>query len=108
MTRLIEHAAGRKVLLILDNLRVHHARVLQPWLREHRYIIELFFIPSCSPHLHPDELLNHDLEANAVGRERARNKDELVENVTSLLEARAATPPIVANVFKERHVSDAA
>lgn len=108
MTRLIEHAAGRKVFLILDNLRVHHAKVFQPWLQEHRHIIELFFIPSYSPHLNPDELLNHDLKANAVGRKRARNKEELVANVTSHLEARAATPQIVANFLKKRHVSYAA
>jgi transposase len=108
MERLIKHAAGRKCFLILDNLRVHHAKVLKPWLEEHRDEIELFFIPSYSPPLNPDELLNHDLKANAVGRKRARNKEELIANATRHLEGRASTPEVVARFFKEEHVRYAA
>jgi transposase len=52
MRRLIRQAGGKKVFLILDNLRVHHAKVLQPWLARNRSRIELFFIPSYSPELH--------------------------------------------------------
>ena len=108
MIRLIRHANGRKVFLILDNLRVHHAKTLHPWLAEHVHEIELFFIPSYAPQLNPDELLNHDLKANAIGRKRARNKEELIANTTRHLEGRAATPDVVANFFKEEHVRYAA
>jgi transposase len=108
MERLIRHAGGRKVFLILDNLRVHKAKVLRPWLAEHANEIELFFIPSYSPDLNPDELLNHDLKANAVGRKRARSKEEMTANAIRHLEGRAATPDIVANFFKEQHVRYAA
>jgi transposase len=68
MERLIEQAEGRELFLILDNLKVHKARVLRPWHEEQAHEIELFFIPSYSPDLNPDEILNHDLKANAVGR----------------------------------------
>ena len=82
--------------------------MLKPWLEEHKDEIELFFIPSYSPHLNPDELLNHDLKANAVGRKRARNQDELVANATNHLEGRARTPGVVAAFFREAHVRYAA
>lgn len=108
MERLIKQAGGRKVFLILDNLKVHKAKVLRPWHAEHAHEIELFFIPSYSPDLNPDELLNHDLKANAVGRKRARTQEEMIANATRHLEARAATPPIVANFFREQHVAYAA
>ena len=108
MGRLVRHANGKKVFLILDNLRVHHAKVLKPWLEAHRDEIELFFIPSYSPHLNPDELLNHDLKANAVGRKRARSKDELIANATNHLEGRARSPETVAAFFREAHVRYAA
>lgn len=108
MERLVQHANGKKVFLILDNLRVHHAKVLRPWLDEHQAEIELFFIPSYSPHLNPDELLNHDLKANAVGRKRARSKDELIDNATEHLEGRARSPETVAAFFREAHVRYAA
>lgn len=108
MERLVAQAGGRKVFLILDNLRVHHAKVLKPWLEARRHEIELFFIPSYSPHLNPDELLNHDLKANAVGRKRARNESEMIANAIDHLEGRARTPEVVAAFFREEHVRYAA
>ena len=38
--------AGRKVFLILDNLRVHHSKGVQAWLEAHEEQIEVFFLPS--------------------------------------------------------------
>jgi hypothetical protein len=34
--------AGRKVYLILDNLRVHHSKPVKAWLAEHTHEIEVF------------------------------------------------------------------
>jgi transposase len=34
--------AGRKVFLILDNLRVHHSKIVKAWVAEHCDLIELF------------------------------------------------------------------
>ncbi|WP_444916185.1 IS630 family transposase [Microbulbifer sp. TRSA007] len=61
LKRLIK-TAGRKVYLILDNLRVHHARVIKAWLSEHEDEIEKFYLSSYSPELNPDEYLNFDLK----------------------------------------------
>ena len=46
MSRLIKEAE-RKVFLILNNLRVHHRKEQ----------IEVFYLPSYSPELNPDEYL---------------------------------------------------
>jgi transposase len=35
--------AGRKIYLILDNLRVHHSKIVKSWVEEHKDQIELFF-----------------------------------------------------------------
>lgn len=53
--------AGRKVFLILDNLRVYHAKLVKAWLERHQESIEFFYLPSYSPELNPDEYLNCDL-----------------------------------------------
>lgn len=52
----------RKIFFILDNLRVHHAKVFKEWLTEHEDEIEIFYLPSYSPELNPDEYLNCDLK----------------------------------------------
>ena len=41
--------AKRKVILILDNLRVHHARPVKDWVAEHQAAIEVCYLPAYSP-----------------------------------------------------------
>ncbi|SFU47218.1 Winged helix-turn helix [Nitrosospira multiformis] len=58
--------ASRKVFLILDNLRVHHSKPVKAWLAENREMIDVFYLPSYSPELNPEERLNADLK-HAIG-----------------------------------------
>ena len=69
--------ADRKVFLILDNLRVHHSKPVKAWLAEHTQKIEVFYLPSYSPELNPDERLNADLKYALGSRVQARTKDKL-------------------------------
>jgi transposase len=46
---------GKKMGVILDNARYHHAAALADWLREHRTVLELLFLPPYSPELNPIE-----------------------------------------------------
>lgn len=65
------------MFLILDNLRVHHAKPVKAWLAEHKEEIEVFYLPSYSPELNPDEMLNAALKAVITRRARARAKGDL-------------------------------
>jgi hypothetical protein len=38
--------ANKKVFLILDNLHVHHSKLVKAWVAEHKEEIELFYWPS--------------------------------------------------------------
>lgn len=102
------HDSDQKVFLILDNLRVHEAKVLQPWFAENAAKIERFHLPSYSPDLNPDELLNQDVKTNSVGKRRARTLAELMANTTAHLVGRQARPELVAALFHEQHVAYAA
>lgn len=44
-----------KIHMILDNVRYHHAKALQPFLTKHKDKIELFFLPPYSPDFNPIE-----------------------------------------------------
>lgn len=59
LRRLVRHSEG-KVFIIVDGHPVHRARKVTAWLAAHAEHIELFFLPGYSPHLNPDEVLNHD------------------------------------------------
>ena len=47
----------KKILLILDNAKYHHAKILKPWLEEVGDILELFFLPPYSPDLNAIEMM---------------------------------------------------
>jgi putative transposase len=43
--------SGQRIVMILDNARIHHAKLLLPFLRKHEYELELVFLPPYSPNL---------------------------------------------------------
>ena len=63
MERLVKDT-DRKVLFIVDNLKVHHGKIVAGWLSEHKDEIELFFTSPYSPEINPDEYLNNSLKQN--------------------------------------------
>lgn len=56
LKKLLSHRAkGKRMMLILDNARYHHAKLLKPFLHKHRRILKLVFLPPYSPNLNPIE-----------------------------------------------------
>ena len=50
-----QHTPGRRMILVLDNARYHHAVLLAPFLRRCRRNLKLLFLPPYSPQLAPIE-----------------------------------------------------
>lgn len=96
------------IFLIADRHPVHLSRQVNRWLEAHDDQIRMFLLPAYSPELNPDELLNHDLKANAVGRKRVRTQSEMVSNVRRYLHRRQKQPQVIRNFFQEQHVNYAA
>ena len=71
----------RKIYLILDNLKVHHSKIVKKWVEKNQRTIELFFLPSYSPEKNPDEYLNCDLKYGISEKPAPRNVDKLVNIV---------------------------
>lgn len=107
LSRLVRQSK-RKVFLIVDGHPVHRAKKIKLWVDKNDDRIRLFFLPSYSPELNPDELLNQDVKSNAVGRRRARDQQELIRNVRGYLRSRQRQPHIVQKYFHEQHVRYAA
>ena len=59
---LLVQGAERKIILIVDNLRVHHAKQVKQWLSDRKDRIELVFLPPYAPDSNPDEYLNRDFK----------------------------------------------
>ena len=98
----------RKVFLILDNLKVHHARHVKQWLAKHAEQIEVFYLPSYSPELNPDECLNADQKDGVTRRAPARTKAQLRKAVISHLRKLQNSPQRVRKYFEHKSVRYAA
>jgi transposase len=96
--------AGRKVFLVLDNLRVHHANVFKAWLTKHADEIEVFYLPSYSPELNPNEYLNCDLKAGVHSGKPARSKAQLKNEVVSHMRMLQKKPRRVAKYFAHEKI----
>lgn len=46
---------GKRRVIVLDNARYHHAKLLAPLLQKHRKVLSLLFLPPYSPQLAPRE-----------------------------------------------------
>jgi len=55
LKKVIHQYKGKKVIMILDNVRYHHAKSLRKFLENHKNQIELFFLPAYSPDFNPME-----------------------------------------------------
>lgn len=71
----------RKTFLILDNLRVHHSKIVKEWVSKNSESIELFYLPSYSPEKNPDEYLNCDLKYGLSDTPSPKNEEQLRNNV---------------------------
>ena len=98
----------RKVFLILDRHPVHRSAPVKRWLEQHAERIQVFFLPSYSPELNPDEVLNQDVKSNALGRRRPRYKEEMIADVRGYLRSAQRQPIVVKAYFYETHVQYAA
>lgn len=100
--------AGKKVFLILDNLRVHHSKPVKKWLEENREMIEVFYLPSYSPELNPDERLNADLKHEIGTKVPARSKAKLRKAASEYMGKLEQNPERVRSYFRDPRVAYAA
>jgi transposase len=107
MRRLV-HDSAKKVFLILDNLRVHHAKKVAEWLEKHKSEIEVFYLPPYAPEYNPDELLNSVLKRGISKRPSPRNDKELEHNVRSHLKSVQLRPGKIQGFFGSKTTAYAA
>ncbi len=100
--------APRKVFLILDNLGVHHCKPVKAWLAAHVDQIEVFYLPSYSPDLNPDERLNASLKHALGTRVALRTKAKLRHATAAHIAGLQTQPERVRAFFGDPRVRYAA
>lgn len=107
MKRLIA-GAKRKIVLILDNLKVHHCGKIKEWVEANKNFIEVHYLPSYSPDLNPDEYLNNDLKAGISMRPDFRHKGALEKTAKSHMTSIQKKPERIKKLFQAEPIKYAA
>jgi transposase len=107
MRRLIKDTP-RKVFLILDNLNVHKAKVVNAWLAQHAGRIVVFYLPPYSPELNPSEYFNGDLKGEIQRGIPAKDVAELKRTVLGHSRRIQKSPARVRAYFRNKHIRYAA
>ena len=100
--------AGKKIFLILDNLGVHHCKPVKAWLAENKDKMEVFYLPSYSPELNPEERLNADLKHVIRAKVPVRTKPKLQAAAVEHMNTIASSPERVKAYFQDAFVKYAA
>ncbi len=104
LSRLVKDSQ-RKVFLILDNLRVHHSKIVREWLKKNKERIEVFFLPPYSPEINPDEYLNGDLKQRIRSGIPAKTEGDLSKKTRSFMKTLQCRAKHVMNYFKHPMIS---
>jgi transposase len=103
MKRLVKDSE-RKVFLILDNLKVHHGKIVTQYIKDNKKAIEIFYLPAYAPERNPDEYLNGNLKRELAKIGHATDKETLRSNTNGLMRSFQKCQQHVKNYFKNKYI----
>jgi transposase len=102
---LLIHDIDGKIFLIVDRAPYHTSKETSEWVKEHKDRIELFFLPSYSPDLNPDEWVWKNVKNVRIAREVPQRPGHLFEIARQALRRLHATPVKIRAFFADPHLA---
>ena len=97
LKKIIAKYAGQRIVMILDNARIHHAKLIQPFLEEHKKSLTLVFLPPYSPNLNMIEELWGWLKATVIHNVFFDSVQKIRKTVQGFIRQINQTPEITLN-----------
>jgi len=92
-------AAPVKIVMVVDNFRIHKAKAVQAWLQQHRAQLRLYFLPTYSPRLNPIERVWHHFRRNVTDNFYFGTLRRLMNAVKAFLSELASTPTVILSII---------
>lgn len=102
---LLLHDIDGKIFLVVDNVGYHKSKETSEWVKKHKDRIELFFLPSYSPDLNPDEWVWKNVKNDHVARVVPQRPGHLFEIARRALRGLHATPAKIRAFFSDPHLA---
>lgn len=88
LEKIIERYPTGKIVMVLDNARIHHAKLIQSFLEENKSRLELLFLPPYSPNLNLIEGLWKWLKEDVINNVFYDSVYKIKKNVLSFIKER--------------------
>ena len=88
-----------KIVIVLDNFRIHKAKVVRAWLRTHRAQLRLYFLPTYSPRLNPIERVWRHFRRNVTDNFYFGTLPHLMTAVKAFLAELAKSPGVILSII---------
>jgi transposase len=102
---LLIHDIRGKIFLIVDNAPYHKSKETREWVEKHSNRIELFFLPSYSPDLNPDEWIWKNVKNDKIARVVPQRPGHLFEIADRALRMLGAAPGKIRSFFADPHLA---
>ena len=73
------------LILVVDRVSFHRSEKVREFVRAHRAQLRIFFFPTGSPELNPDEQVGNEIKNNHIGKQPVKNKADLRKRLDSEL-----------------------
>jgi len=91
----------RKIIVIEDNARPHIAKEVRDFVSENKNKIAVYYLPTYSPDLNPDEKVWRYLKNVKLKAHQARNKKEFKPLVLAKMQSIQKKPHLIKSFFSE-------
>lgn len=91
--------SSEKIVLVLDNYRIHKAQAVKAMLRKYRQLIRLYFLPTYSPQLNPIERVWRYFRQKVTDNTFFKTMRRLLFATAEFLSALAAQHDIILSII---------
>jgi transposase len=88
-----------KIVIVLDNFRIHKAKAVRAWLHTHRAQLRLYFLPTYSPRLNPIERVWRHFRRNVTDNFYFGTLTRLMAAVHAFLTELARSPSGILSII---------
>ncbi|WP_335872527.1 IS630 family transposase [Bacillus sp. 2205SS5-2] len=97
LEKVIDKYNGEKIVMILDNARIHHAKRIQPFLEQHKNLLTLVYLPPYSPNLNMIEELWGWLKSSVINNVFFDSVQKIRKAVQGFVRHINKTPEVTMN-----------
>ena len=104
LKQIMVHHPHRKIIVVEDNATPHIARLVKDFVNENKNKIAVYYLPTYSPDLNPDEKVWKYLKTVTLKAHQARNKEEFKPLVKAKMQSIQKKPYLIKSFFVGTYV----